>query len=564
MKHYLGLFLFLCNYLCFSQKQYPKDYFSAPLNIPIVLAGTFGELRSNHFHAGVDIKTQGKEGIPIYAPADGYVFRIKVAQYGYGKTLYVKHPNGYTTVYAHLQKFSSKIQQYVKRIQYEKENFYTGNLFPKSYMFPITKGEVIGYTGNTGSSSGPHLHYEIRDSATENIINPMHFGLEAKDTKPPTIRNLMVYPLNNDSRINYTFQKTDLPLKKTENQNYITDQITANGYIGFGINVFDRLDNAMNKNGIYSLEMTLNGQRVYYHNLETFSFAESKHINLLIDYEHYAEFKNRLQRTYKVKGNKLSLYKDLIENGKVYIAEGFDYIIKIIAKDFSGNTSTVQIPVKGVAHNAMFSQKDTTAYKITATNFHKFNFNNGHIAFPKNTFYNDVYLDIKTEDSLVKIHTPTIPLDRKFTLTFFTSHLTEQEKQYVYIANVKSDKYHSYTTTKKKDSKVYTTTKTLGNYALKLDSIPPKITVLNLKNDQSADHLRYLNVKIKDSDSGIGEFRATINDKWILMEYNHKKGILTYDFLDKKLVGNKHIFKLVVSDKVGNTKELSRTFYRKP
>ncbi len=553
----------MCSIVNYGQKKYPENYFSAPLKIPIVLSGTFGELRSNHFHSGLDIKTQGKEGIPIYAPADGYVSRIKVAQYGFGKALYMSHPNGYTTVYAHLQKFSPAIQAYVKKVQYSKKSYYTGNLFPKPTLFPIKKGDIIGYTGDTGGSGGPHLHYEIRDSKTEHIINPLLFGLKVEDSKHPIFNTLIAYPLSDDARINNTANKTTISFKSVGKGEYKAESTLASGKIGLGVKVFDRLDKAYNKNGIYSLEMKVNGTRVYYHDVETFSFAESKYINLLIDYEHYANYRNRIQKTHKVTGNKLSLYENLINNGELLIKNGQNYAVEIIAKDFAGNTSTLKLPIRGTKSTTIFTQKDTTAFKITAKNFHKFSSKNVSVAFPKNTFYNDCYIDFFVKNDTAKVHQPTIPLDKKYTLTFFTNHLSDSLQEKVYIANVTKKKYPRYVSTKKKENKVYTTTKTLGTYTLKFDSIPPTVYASNFKNNQWISNHKYLKIKIKDKETGINDFHATIDGEWILMEYNHKKGILTYDFSDKKLVGSKHLFKIVVSDNVGNTESFSATFFRK-
>ena len=563
MKYLSFLSLLLISLRLFAQNEYPKNDFAPPLKIPIILSGTFGELRNNHFHSGLDIKTQGKEGIKIYAPADGYVSRIKVSQWGFGKALYITHNNGYTTVYAHLKKYAEPIQSYVKSIQYKKENYQTGNIFPNPDKFPVKKGQVIGYTGNTGGSGGPHLHYEIRDTATEHIINPMHFGILPKDSKAPIFQKLMIFPLSDDARINKAIKSTIIPIKNIGNNTYISDRITASGTIGFGANVFDRLDEAANKNGIYSLEMTVNGDRVYYHDVETFSFPESKYINLLIDYYHYKKYRNRVQKTHKVTGNKLSIYEDLIDNGKLTLENGVNYQVAIIAKDFKGNTSTLKIPVLGVENNVLFKAKDTTAYKITAKNFNKFQQKNVTIAFPKNTFYKDCYLDFKVENGVAKIHEPTIPLDKKFTLTFDTSNYSETEKKQFYIANVSNKKYPRYVSSKKKENKIYCTSKTLGNYTLKTDNYKPKILLHNFKREQWLSKLNTLKVKISDVGSGIKNYRATIDGQWILMEYNHKRRILTYNFSDKKLVGSKHIFKLVVSDNVGNTKTISAPFFRK-
>ena len=560
----LLLYFLLLSLLGFSQNKYPKNYVQNPLDIPLVLSGTFGELRSNHFHSGLDIKTQGKTGLKVFVVADGYVSRIKVQQYGYGKAIYVTHPNGYTSVYGHLNKFNDQIETYIKAIQYKKENYETGNIFPRKDAFVLKKGELIAFSGDTGGSSGPHLHFEIRNTATEKVVNPMLLGIQIPDSKLPIIRSLQAYPLRSDARINQQHNNHEISLKKIEDGKYVADRISASGTIGFGIDVFDRLDNAWNKNGIYSLEVLVNGKRQYYHEVATFSFAESKYLNLLIDYEYYKKYKRRVQKTFKVAKNKLSIYEGLINNGEIQIQNGFNYTIEIIAKDFAGNTSSVLIPVAGKESNAIFKkQKDTTAYKIIATNFQKFTKENITIAFPKNTFYDDIYLDFNVDDGVAKIHTPTVPLNKSYTLTFNVAKYSAKEKEQLYIANLEYPKYPRYVYTRKKDSTFYTTTKTLGTYSIKSDGLDPKIEMLYIQDKQWISKSTTLKVKISDEDSGIKDWHATLDGEWILMQYNHKKNILTYDFSDKKLLGSKHIFKIAISDNVGNTTERSITFFKK-
>jgi hypothetical protein len=561
--------VFLLLFICilsnvFGQKKYPTKDFRNPLDIKPVLAGTFGELRSNHFHAGIDIKTNRKEGLNVYAVADGYVSRIKVALWGYGKVIYITHPNGYTTVYAHLSKFGKGIEEYVKEIQYKKESYETGNIFPKKGEIPVKKGQVIAYSGSTGGFVAPHLHYEIRDTKTEKIINPFFFGVKVKDTIAPKIKNLLVYPLSDSTRINKSNTKSLLAFKKTSDNTYTTNRVTASGAIGFAIDVYDQLNGANNKNGIYSLEMNVNGHKVYYHDVETFSFAESKYINLHIDYLQYARFKHRFQKTYRDKSNKLSTYKNLIYDGHIGVKNGFNYNVEIIASDFSGNKTTIKIPVRGVKSNTLFSkEKDTTAYKITTTKFQKFNKNGVTIAFPKNTFYNDVYLDFKVENNIAYIHKPRIPLNKSYTLTFDVSKYTEKEKQQLYIANINNKKYPSYQNTRKKKDKFYTTTKTLGKYTLLLDNQKPNIFLKNFKDQQWITKHNKIIVKISDKGTGIKSYRATLDGEWILMEYDLKKRQIVYDFNDKKLVGAKHKLEVVVEDNVGNTNTLNATFYKK-
>ena len=548
----------------FAQNSYPSDYFRNPLDIPLRLAGTFGELRNNHFHAGIDIKTNRRIGLPVYATADGYVSRIKVAVWGYGKVMYINHPNGFTTVYAHLNKFGDGIQEYVKNIQYEKKSYETGNIFLKENQIKVTKGQIIAYSGRTGGFVAPHLHYEIRDTKTEKIINPLLLGIKIQDSIAPKIKKLIAYPIGSNSRINRSLKNQSLSIKKDSLNNYITNRLSASGKIGFGVNVYDQLGKELNKNGIYSLEMKINGIRHYYHDVETFSFSESKFINLLIDYEYFSKNKSRIQKTFKEKENKLSIYKDLIEEGSITVNEGLNYQVEIIAKDFTGNSSSIKIPVVGLKSETILNQKsDTTAYKIEKNKFQKFSKNGVTIAFPKNTFYEDLFLNFSVNERTAIIHKPTIPLDKKFTITFDSIMYKKSEVNHIYIANMNNKKYPYYMDTRKKSDKIFTTTKTLGRYGLMTDNQPPKIYNPNFKNNDWMSRIRYLTIKVSDSQSGIKSYEATIDNEWILMEYDVKKKKLSYDFRDKKLVGSKHIFKLVVSDNVGNTNTYNSSFYRK-
>ena len=563
MKNIILILLF-ASFTSSAQNKYPTNYFRSPLDISLHLSGTFGELRNNHFHAGVDIKTKRRTGFPVYATADGYVSRIKVAIWGYGKVIYISHPNGYTSVYAHLSKFGDGIQEYVKNIQYQKESYETGNIYPAENEITVKKGQVIAFTGRTGGFVAPHLHYEIRDTKTEHIINPLLFGLKIKDSIAPRINKLIAYPIGEGSRINRSVKKQTLAIKKDSLNNYRTNRISASGSIGFGINVYDLLGKELNKNGVYSIEMKVNGKRHYYHDVETFSFAESKYINLLIDYPYFATYKNRIQKTFREKETKLSIYEDLVKDGFVDVKEGFSYKVEIIAKDFKGNRSSVKIPIIGVkSESILLQEKDTTNYKILKNKFQKFTEGGVTVAFPKNTFYKDIFIDFSVNGKLATIHKPTIPLNKSFTITFDSTMYRKSEVNIIYIANINNKKYPYYQNTRKREDKLFTTTKTLGKYTLLIDNELPKIYNLNFKNNNWVSKLNYLTIKISDTQSGIKSYEAFIDDEWILMEYDVKKKKLSYNFSDKKLVGSKHIFKLVVSDNVGNTNTYNATFYRK-
>ncbi len=563
----MGRFLFFLMILClessvFSQTKYPTDYFVKPLDIPLILSGTFGELRSNHFHSGLDIKTQQRQGLNVYAAAEGYVSRIKISHWGYGKALYIRHPNGYTTVYGHLKKFSPKIEAYIKQRQYENES-YTIQLFPKEDELRVNKKEIVALSGNSGGSGGPHLHFEIRD-ANEYPMNPMLFGIHIKDTKAPQIRAAVAYTFTDSSHVNQLNGVKELNFKIQKDGSLLADTVEAFGLIGFGVNTVDRQDGALNNNGIFSLEMLVNGTRQYKHTIDKFSFSETRYLNALIDYGRFFRKRQRIQKAFVEPANKLSIYEGVQNNGYVSIEDGKSYSIQIIAKDFKGNKRKLIIPVKG-KKDSIYTRKKikTTPYFFKANQFNKIEKEKVTIAFPKKSFYNDFYFDFKKEQDVAFLHNGSVPVHKNFTLTFDVSEYSQDEQDKLFIARVNKKGRPSYSNTKRKKSKLYTLNKTLGNYALFSDNQPPKIRPVNFKKGQWLSKYRYLKLRISDDLSGIKSYRAEIDGEWILMEYDAKRSLLTYDFNDKKLSNNKHTLKVIAVDNVNNSNTYIATFFRK-
>jgi murein DD-endopeptidase MepM/ murein hydrolase activator NlpD len=259
MKLIFFIALFSC--LSFGQ-QYPKDFIS-PLDIPLDVSGSFGELRSNHFHSGLDLKTQQKEGLPVYAVGDGYISRIKISTYGYGKAIYITHPNGYTTVYGHLQKANGAIENYIKKTHYAQKSFEI-ELFLKPDELPVKQGEVIAFSGNSGGSGGPHLHFEFRETTSEKTVNPLFFGFNklAEDKHAPVVQSVMVYPIDS-TIVNKSQRPIPVSINKQADGSFLAAKVIANGKIGFGINAFDYCTNLYNKNGLYKINAYLNGVLYY-------------------------------------------------------------------------------------------------------------------------------------------------------------------------------------------------------------------------------------------------------------------------------------------------------------
>ena len=561
-KLILIIFLNFVGFL-YSQSKYPKDYFINPMDIPLVLSGTFGELRSNHFHAGIDIKTQQREGLNIFASAEGYVSRINVSLWGYGNAIYITHPNGYTTVYGHLKKFSPKIEKYVKKHQYEKESF-TIRLYPKSNELIITKGEIIALSGNSGSSGGPHLHYEIRDIKS-NILNPMLFGIKIPDHKKPTIQTAFAYSKNDTSQVNKSNKLVNIALKHQPNGDLLASTVYAYGKIGIGINAYDRLDGALNHNGLYDLEIQVNGKKIFQFTLDKFSFSESRYINSYIDYERFAKLKQRVQKCFiDHPENKLSLYKTIIDEGYFTVKDSLDYKVTLLAKDFVGNQTKLIIPIKGKKDTILVYKKiKKTPYYFKANQKNSINDSLIHAYFPKNIFYEDFYFDYSYTNGVAKLHNSSVPVQNYFNISFDVSKYSHDEIKQMYIA--KKNKYGklNYLKTRFKDGQLKTSSKSLGEFTLATDNDYPKISPKNFKENQWLTKNRYLQVKIFDRGSGIKTFRGEIDGEWILMKFNPKRGTLTYDFSDKILNGTSHTLKIIVTDNVNNSTTFTSTFNRK-
>ena len=562
MKACFYFLLFVISF-CNAQIPYPQNYFSSPLDITLVLSGTFAELRSNHFHSGLDIKTNGKEGFKTYASAEGYVSRIKISRYGYGKALYITHPNGYTTVYAHLQKFSPSIEAYVKQQQYKKETFEL-ELFPKAETLKVVAKEVIAYTGNTGGSGGPHLHFEIRDKQ-ERPMNPMLFGLDIKDTTKPEVYELFGYPLSEGSHINGVNSRVKIRLIKLADGTYKTEQITAFGKIGFGIISTDRQDYASNKNGVSLIETTFNGAKSLEVDFKRFSFSETKHLNRYIDYGYFYETKKRIQKLFIDTNNPLKLLKNHQNQGIVSIEDNTNSVYKISVSDYKGNQSKLNIPIIGLQKELPKARiKTQVLQNIIASEETLLEKGLVKVQIYKDSFYEDVAIGFDVTNDTLKLHKANIPLKKSMNINFDISQYKATDKENLFIGSVSryGNKLY-YTSTKRRGDVLTARTKYLGDYTLGIDTENPKIKAINFKNNSWMSKYRYLKVKISDGITGIKNYRATLNDRWILMEYDTKTETLTHDFNDGVVTDTKNNLKIIVTDNVGNSSTFESIFYRK-
>lgn len=563
MKRFLAPLLFLFSLVAGAQApNVPTDYFDDPLQVPLALAGTFGELRSNHFHSGLDIKTQQREGLPVYASAEGFVSRINVAHYGYGKALYIQHPNGYTTVYAHLKNFSPRIEEYIKKLQYQKES-YEVEVYPTASELPVERGALVAHSGNTGGSGGPHLHFEIRDGE-QRPMNPLMFGIDLEDTRAPIVSGVYVYPSGEEAHVNGSAQRQKLRLIPQQDGSFRAEKIEACGKIGFGINTVDQLNAAPNHNGVYRIETSANGENLFQANFEKFSFAETRHLNQLIDYAYYTQNNSRIQKLFVEPSNPLSIYSNVSNEGYLNVQDSLSYNYTIKVSDFAGNERIVNIPIEGKQRSEIKENPSKiTDFFVPAGSGAQFEGNGIDVYIPKNSLYQDAYLDISFEDEKVILHEDIIPIHTNITIGFDVSKYKPEDREQMFIARLNKWNRPNYSTTTKDGERFTTKTRTFGTYTLARDTQAPRVTPVNFRDGQWISGNKDLKVKISDDLSGINSYRATVNGKFILMEYEYKQNLLTHDFSDGVVTDTENLLRIEVKDNVGNTTIFESTFFRK-
>jgi len=560
MKFYF-LVLFSCS--LFAQTDYPKDYFCPPLDIAMQLSGNFGELRPNHFHAGFDMKTMQKEGLSVYAVADGYVSRIKISTFGNGKTIYIDHPNGFTSVYGHLQKATDSIESFIKKTHY-KEQAFEIEMYFKPNELQVKKGQLIAVSGNTGASEGPHLHFEFRDTKTEKIINPMFFGFDAfmKDTKKPIISSLYVYPLDPKTTANHSKRAIVLNLSLQKDGTYLADKVVANGKVGFGIVAFDYDDVSFNKNGVFNVELFCNGKSTFGYQFNTYSFDEMRYVNALIDYSFYKKTQQRIQKLFMDPPYNLSIIKTDETNGVITVLPNLTSVCRLEVSDFYGNKTTIAIPVEYDALSTIIEKEAVVSnYVIKASKDCFFEKEKNTVFFPAGTFYADFNLNFDVKNNVLIVHDDTVPAHTNFTITMENDSYGADLKDKVFIGRIEGGKI-SYNTTRRKESVYETKVKTLGEYKLVLDTIPPVITIAKSIEGKRLDNQKLLQVSINDSLSGIKSYNGYLNGKWILMEYDNKTRVLTHDFSDGIVAEGENELKMVVVDNVGNSSIFETHFQR--
>ncbi|MEX0967195.1 MAG: M23 family metallopeptidase [Bacteroidia bacterium] len=566
-----------------SSSGYPQDYFSSPLEVPLLLSGSFGELRSNHFHSGIDFKTQQREGLNVLAAADGHVSRIKVSPWGFGNALYVDHPNGYTTVYAHLQRFNDTIREYVKRQQYRKKSFAI-ELFP-GRAFPVKRGEVIALSGNTGGSGGPHLHFEIRDTKSEYPLNPLLFNFKVPDTKAPEIRSVKLYPLTPESflRIYYDYpanktlfvnsKSVKIPVRQNNKGYYLHNikKIQALGTVGVAVETLDYHDGSWNRLGVYCIELQHNDKSKYIMRMEKFGFHQTRYLNSHIDYEEKERSGEKYQKTFVDPGNFLEIYDSLENRGRIDISSDSLHHINLTITDAYSNLSVLQFDIERDTLGPVSEpvQKFEGCLKTMPYQVENFlEMNEIRMTIPAFTFYDTVcfqYQELplpgKSYSSLHQVHNQYTPLQKYYNISLKVKELPEQYQNKAIIMNQSSSGRRSSQGGNWDNGYVTTRTRSFGKFYIDVDTVPPKINALNIHNNADMKYKRNIQIRVNDNLSGLNAGNGYIDGEWVLMEYDGKLNLFTHTF-EKNLAAGKHTFLFVAKDEKSNESRVSYNFVR--
>ncbi len=518
--------------------------YSSPFDFPLLLSANFGELRTNHFHNGLDIKTKGSVGHPVRCIADGYVARVAVQHGGYGQAIYIAHPNGQTSVYGHVLRFAPKVERFVRNYQYANETFVC-NLYPKPAMFPVKKGDIIAWSGNEGASAGPHLHLELRKTATDEYLNPMpYFKKYLSDTKAPVATHLAVYPVLGQGVVEGSYRKKMIPVASVS-------LIHAWGKIYAGISAKDLMNNTHNVYGVHSVTLYVDDKKVFHSVTDAVLPDENRMINSFVDFDERVRTRRWIMRSYKEPGNRLRLLKVGPERGIVTVSEERDYHFRYVLEDDFGNRRTYRFTVRGKKQSLPalppFEGEWLRVSRNTIVQRPGL-----ELMVPKGYVYTDVPLDVHVIPDSVGVSYKYVldagntPLHSYCPLAIGVRNMPVSNPKKYYLKQ-QDGKWSGPVIGKLEKGWYRAKVRALGTFSVAVDTVPPVITPVERTKWKATRNIR---MKVKDEASGIAAYKVFVDGKFVL--FGLKKGVLVIQDKEKIKRGVPHVVKVIVTDCCGN------------
>lgn len=544
--------------------------YSPPLEIPMYLSGNFGEIRSDHFHSGIDIKTQGTIGHAVHSVEKGHVSRIKVQANGYGKSIYVNHPNGTTSVYGHLDRYREDIAKYVKKMQYSRQS-HAIDLYLTPETFPLERGDLIAYSGNTGGSSGPHLHFEIRNSANQHPTNVLLYNFDIKDQIAPRFLSLHLDPLDKDSHVNGGNEKAASSLLKDQGAFTVPwgTRLDAFGTLGISVEVFDYLNGAPNRCGIYTLEMYVDEKLRYRHVMDEFAFSETRYINANTDYQLRAASGVKAHRLYRLPNDRLRIYEKAAGNQALQVDEARTYQVRIVATDVAGNHSELRFKIRGDTLSKAPPGKKPDFVKIMKFNqANRFSNEGISLEIPANALYSDLDFSFSSTPAhhgsltpFYQIASPEIPVHKGYTLAVKCPPMDASLHNKLLLISQNDQNGTESAGGDYVNGSVVARLNNFGSFAIAVDTIAPRILPKNGKPGASLIGEEVLSFTILDELSGIDGYDGFIDNRWALFEYDPKNDLLSYKIDSERVEqGSEHELELYVTDAKGNVSLFHATF----
>ncbi|MFP4555783.1 MAG: M23 family metallopeptidase [Bacteroidales bacterium] len=566
-------FLFLNNNLqSWGQKISNTLNYNPPLKGNLYLSGSFGEVRTNSFHAGIDFRTGGRVGERVYASESGYITRVRVSATGFGKALYINHPNGTTTVYAHLDGFAPHIKKYVRSYQYKKELFEVDiHLAPST--FRVKKGEIIGFSGNTGSSGGPHLHYEVRRTKNQIPINPSFSSLPIIDTLSPIIYSLWAYPIDSSSFVDNINRKREVAEHASGLDEKIKDTIRAYGTIGLGIKAYDYANKGSLRCGVYGIKMAVNKTLTYHFMVDEFKYSEIRYANSHLDYGEQQLTGKRIHKLFKEPNNRFSGYKTIKNSGLISIKKDSVYDVDITVYDAYNNSKKLSVTIIGTSRPNQIKGPKPPANNVQKEKW-LFYDENGlttehfKLTLPKNSLYSNIEFSYDIIDTLnnayspiVRIHNSLTPVHRHYNLEIKADSLPKQLRDKALIGTFTTNGELKSVGGEYSDGFVSSKVNFFGVFFIMVDTISPVITPLNIVNGKRMANEKSIRFSVEDNMSGIKSIKGFINGEWALFEHDPKNNLAFYEFDNERMEkGQVHTLKLEVKDNKDNLSEYSCTF----